>query len=70
VQLAFVGAFVSTQLVFYTGRDFPLVDEPLANLDRALGIDWLAYARWMDSHPFLTTLGQAAPTIRSTHSLS
>jgi membrane-associated phospholipid phosphatase len=60
VQLAFVGAFVSTQLVFYTGRDFPLVDEPLANLDRALGIDWLAYARWIDSHPFLTTLGQAA----------
>lgn len=32
---------------------FPLADPQLAAIDAALGLDWLAYMRWLDGHPGL-----------------
>jgi membrane-associated phospholipid phosphatase len=60
VELAFTGAFSSAALIFHTGRDFPFVDAPLVAFDRALGLDWVAYVKWMDAHPFVSVLGSAA----------
>lgn len=52
IHVAFTGAFVSSVLVFYTGRSFPLIDAPLVAFDQALGFDWVAYVKWFDHHPF------------------
>lgn len=35
---------------------FPYRDSLLLGIDRALGFDWFAYARWVDSHPILVVL--------------
>ena len=35
---------------------FPLADPWLAAGDAAIGFDWLAYVRWLDSHPQLLRL--------------
>lgn len=36
--------------------DLPLADGRLANLDAALGFNWLAYIRFIDAHPELATV--------------
>ena len=40
-------------VVFATGRGFPLRDAAFEAADRALGLDWLAYARLLDGHEWL-----------------
>jgi hypothetical protein len=39
---------------------FPLRDDFLGNADRALGFNWLAFARWVDSHVFVQTVFHTA----------
>lgn len=58
VQLAFTGAFATAAMVFYTGRAFPFADAGFAAADQALGLDWVAYVKWMDRHPVVSMLAQ------------
>ena len=50
-------------VVFATGRRYPLLDGAFEAADRALGLDWLTYARLLDAHEWLwriTTLAYAS----------
>ncbi|CAM8643855.1 phosphatase PAP2 family protein [Sphingobium cupriresistens] len=46
------GASLSYMIAARAG---PLWDARLAGWDRAMGLDWLAWMRWLDSHPLLAT---------------
>jgi hypothetical protein len=59
-HLAFTGAVPSAALVFYTGRQFPLIDGELTAFDRLLGFDWVAYVGWFDQHPGIDAMIQWA----------
>jgi hypothetical protein len=53
VVLSFSGATTTSQLVFYSGRDFAMIDAMLDRADRWLGFDWFAYLAWFQRHPWL-----------------
>jgi hypothetical protein len=50
----------SAALVFYVGREFPLVDAQMAAIDRVMAFDWLAYVQWFDRHPVFNAVAEAA----------
>jgi hypothetical protein len=60
VHLAFLGAMPSAALVFYVGREFPLVDAQMAAIDQALAFDWPAYVQWFDRHVVFNAVAEAA----------
>jgi membrane-associated phospholipid phosphatase len=39
---------------------FPLQDQFLASIDRALGLDWVGYAHWVDQHPLVQQIFRLA----------
>jgi hypothetical protein len=52
----FITLPVLAMTYFVIGFGFPLADARLDAMDRALGFDWLAYIRFVDSRPLLSTL--------------
>lgn len=54
------GFFITFSLLvltyFAVGSGFPLMDAKLDTMDKALGFDWLAYIRFVDSRPLLSSL--------------
>lgn len=48
-------AAAATLSYLVTSTNAPLVDEPLAAWDRALGFDWVALHGWLQGHPTIQT---------------
>jgi hypothetical protein len=51
--LATTSSGLTSVLVAYVGRGFPLADAGLEAADRMLGFDWAALLRLHDSHPYI-----------------
>lgn len=54
------GGYRTQYILFHVGRQFPLVDETLAEIDRTLGFNWISYFRWIVDEPSLHGLLQTA----------
>ena len=60
VLMGGVSAGEASDLAFYFGRAYPMVDGDLAAVDRMLGFDWPSYAHWFAAHPRVSLLATDA----------
>ena len=52
-QIVLITAVMTPLTYVAAATDFPMQDASLLAVDRALGLDWAAYVRYVDDHPAL-----------------
>lgn len=60
LQLGSIFGAATGYLVYSAGAHFPLVDDNLYAIDRAMGFDWAAMLRWFAGYPALVDLTRFA----------